>query len=133
VSQGEIPRDVTIAQPRDTAISFHSTETGTILSFRADGSLEIGRGYTPSDAGDAVIANLREQLARLYLEATDDSELKVRVVNLEGEVTYWRERAATYEALHGRLEHAAADVRGRVEQFLTILNQARPQGTDRRA
>lgn len=49
------------------------------------------------------------------------------------EAHYWRDRCAAYEAHHERLEHAAADIRGAVEQFMIVLQHARPQGTDRRA
>jgi len=46
---------------------------------------------------------------------------------------YWRERCRKYEAHHGKLEAAAADIKGRVEQFLVVLQMARPQGTEPRA
>lgn len=62
---------------------------------------------------------------------TSTDTLKVRIANLEAEVAFWRGRCATYEANHARLEIAAAEVRGRVEQFLVVLQHARPQGTDR--
>jgi nitrite reductase/ring-hydroxylating ferredoxin subunit len=59
--------------------------------------------------------------------------LKVEIINLEGQIKYWRDRCAHYEAHHGRLEHAAADIRGRVEQFHIVLNSGRPQGTEPKA
>jgi hypothetical protein len=61
------------------------------------------------------------------------AELGVALLTAKAEIKYWRERCAVYEAHHAKLEAAAADVRGRVEQFLIVLGHARPQGTDRRA
>jgi hypothetical protein len=62
---------------------------------------------------------------------TDD--LLVRAVHAEDDAKYWRERCAKYEAHHAKLEHSAAAVRGAVEQFLIVLQNARPQGTEPRA
>lgn len=52
------------------------------------------------------------------------------ITRLKQQVAYWRARCQIYEAHHHRLEAAAADIKGRVEQFLVVLQGARPQGTD---
>jgi hypothetical protein len=52
---------------------------------------------------------------------------------LRAEIKYWRDRCQAYEGNHAKLEAAAADVRGRVEQFLIVLGHAKPQGTDPKA
>jgi hypothetical protein len=64
---------------------------------------------------------------------TDTAELKVKLLNAEAEAQYWRDRCAQFEAHHERIAQAAAEIRGRVEQFFVVLQAVRPQGTERRA
>jgi len=66
-------------------------------------------------------------------ERADAAGLQELAALMATEARYWRERCARYEAHHAKLEQAAAEIRGRVEQFLTVLQHARPQGTERRA
>jgi len=60
-------------------------------------------------------------------------DLLDQVLRMKEERDYWRERCARYEGHHAKMEHAAADIKGRVEQFLVVLQMARPQGTEPRA
>jgi hypothetical protein len=59
------------------------------------------------------------------------SQLKVDLLNAQADAKYWRERCQKYENHHHRLETSAADIKGKVEQFLTVLQHARPRGTDK--
>lgn len=62
-----------------------------------------------------------------------EDELKVALVNAEGEAKHWRNKCVAFEAHVERLEQGSAAIRAAVERFVILLQAVKTQGIERKA
>lgn len=67
-----LPVEGKLGDIRPTGFSFSNGANEVILKINSDGTIEPGPGYTPTDAGEAVIDGMRWQLQYLINRAVEE-------------------------------------------------------------